>query len=634
MKKIILLFTIILGTFSYSQNTGRADITNAKNEKLILLSQKHEANYFKNYELAKSQYDPIIIDNISQKKSFLYGLGLDGTPIYMTNHNAGAAETVNTDKLYLNGGLGLDLSGNGMTVGMWELDASRNTHQDLVGRVTQGDFSIFLSSNDNTEHATHVAGTMISSGDNDANAKGMAYEANIIGYDITNDTSEMTTEAASGLLLSNHSYGIAAFNGTTLQIPLYYFGKYLNIARDIDELIDTAEYYLPVFSAGNDRQLQGFATNKGGYDMLVGRAISKNAISVAAVEEVTNYTSPFSVNMSAFSSWGPTDDGRIKPDIAAKGVNTYSLNSTSDSAYLTQSGTSMSAPSVTGTLLLLQEHYNNLNSSYMKASTLKGLISHTANEAGFSDGPDYEYGWGLLNAEAAANCISNDNSSSKIIEKTLNNSETYQAVVTATGTEPLMATISWSDPQGDVYNASESDMLDYSTPVLVNDLDIRITNTSTTYFPWFLNPGLPQVGAQTGDNIVDNIEKIEIANPSGDYTITVSHKGTLLNNMENFSLIVTGVSSYLNTEEFSASNLLVWPNPVSDKLNFRFNSQNSSNISVSLIDIQGREVYSNVLDGNNSIINESLDTNKFAQGVYILKIKQGPAQINKRVILE
>ncbi len=79
--------------------------------------------------------------------------------------------------------------------------------------------------------------------------------------------------------------------------------------------------------------------------------------------------------------------------------------------------------------------------------------------------------------------------------------------------------------------------------MLVNDLDLRITKDSTTYLPWILNPASPSAAAATGDNYRDNVEKIEIVAPAaGNYTIKVTHKGTLQNTSQAFSLIISGVT--------------------------------------------------------------------------------------------
>jgi hypothetical protein len=81
------------------------------------------------------------------------------------------------------------------------------------------------------------------------------------------------------------------------------------------------------------------------------------------------------------------------------------------------------------------------------------------------------------------------------------------------------------------------------TPKLVNDLDIRISDGVTTFKPWVLDPANPSVAATTGDNIRDNVEQVYIPNtiPGKAYTITISHKGTLVSGPQAYSLIVTGV---------------------------------------------------------------------------------------------
>ncbi|MDV7389891.1 S8 family serine peptidase, partial [Arthrospira platensis SPKY1] len=107
------------------------------------------------------------------------------------------------------------------------------------------------------------------------------------------------------------------------------------------------------------------------------------------------------------------------------------------------SGTSMAAPGVSGVLLLLQEHYSNVNNGdFMLAETAKGLILHTADEAGPSDGPDHMFGWGLINARRAAETISGNTISSIVEERTLTNGQTYTRDVFSVGNQPLMVSIS------------------------------------------------------------------------------------------------------------------------------------------------------------------------------------------------
>ncbi|MBN2024401.1 MAG: hypothetical protein JW809_16590, partial [Pirellulales bacterium] len=123
-------------------------------------------------------------------------------------HNANAAATTNTDDLQVGGSLGLDLTGEGYTVGMWEANENgivgttviRGSHDELTGRVTVVDSGSY------SNHATHVAGTIAASGVVGA-AEGMATEVAVRSYSADQDVDEMDA-AASILVASNHSYGI------------------------------------------------------------------------------------------------------------------------------------------------------------------------------------------------------------------------------------------------------------------------------------------------------------------------------------------------------------------------------------------------------------------------------------------
>ena len=453
-----------------------------------------------------------------------------GNPVYYTTDNVGAALTTRANRLNSGGSLGLNLDGQNMTIGIWDGGRVRTTHNLLTGRATQVDSPPSLSA-----HATHVGGTMMGNATASASAKGMASQANLRAYDWNSDGNEVTLAAANGLLISNHSYGS---DPDFVSIPEW--GKYDSEARFFDNVMFNAPYYLFVNSAGNSRNA-GYNDDKQGYDLLSGKSNSKNGLIVGAVNQVSNYTSPSSVVMSGFSSWGPTDDGRIKPDICGKGVNVRSSTSNSDNSYSSYSGTSMSSPNVAGTLLLLQQHHKNVKGGFMKAATLRGLAIHTADEAGTSPGPDYRFGWGLLNAERAAVLITAEGTQSYIQENVLRQGKSYSIDVEPIGAnQPIVATICWTDPAGSVI---QSNQIDLATPTLVNDLDIRITKGNAVNFPWKLNPAEVDEPAAKENNIVDNVEKIEIANPSGTYTVTVSHKGNLTNSLQNYSLIISGVAA-------------------------------------------------------------------------------------------
>ena len=483
----------------------------------------------------QAAWDMAVINNWKTKYNTTNGgivelirLDENNNPIYFTTDNVGAAITTRANKLNSGGSLGLSLDGQNMTIGVWDGGKVRSTHNLLTGRVTQIDNATALSA-----HATHVSGTMMGNTTASTSAKGMASQANLKAYDWNSDVSETTLAAANGLLLSNHSYGYDPDN-----VPVWNWGKYDSDARYFDNVMFNAPYYQFVNSAGNSRN-SGYNNSKSGYDLLAGKSISKNAIIVGAVNQVNNYTSSASVVMSSFSSWGPTDDGRIKPDICGKGVNVRSSTSNSDNSYSSYNGTSMSSPNVAGTLLLLQQHYKNVKGGFMRAATLRGLAIHTADEAGTDPGPDYRFGWGLLNAEKAANLITNEGTQSYIQENVLQQGKSFSFnIQPISASQPIIATICWTDPAGQIITSSQ---IDLATPNLVNDLDIRITKTNSTFFPWKLNPADVEEPATQGDNTVDNVEKIEVLNPSGSYTVTVSHKGTLTNGLQHYSLIISGV---------------------------------------------------------------------------------------------
>ena len=242
---------------------------------------------------------------------------------------------------------------------------------------------------------------------------------------------------------------------------------------------------------------------------------------------------------------GPVDDGRIKPDLVGKGVAVTSSVATGDAGYGTWQGTSMSSPNVAGTLALMQQHYQNTHmNAPMLSATLKGLSIHTANEAGTSIGPDYSFGWGLLNAEAAAELITVDSYGKNVInEQVLNGGATYTRNIYSDGINPLKVTICWTDPAGTPVNPpTDPELLNNRTPMLVNDLDLKITDGGTTYYPWKLDPDNPSNSATNNSkNNVDNVEQVFIQSPiTGTYTIQVNHDGTLTNGSQAFSIIVSG----------------------------------------------------------------------------------------------
>ncbi len=505
---------------------------------------------------------------------------VNGVPKYFTTHNKDAADTISTDECLPGGTSGLGLTGTGVTLGIWDGGGVRTTHQEFQGRVTQVD-----SPSELNWHSTHVAGTLVAAGVFPGGggypagqSKGMSPAAQLLAYEWNNDTVEMTAAAANGLRVSNHSYGLISgwYYDTGYSVWFWYgdvtvstvednwFGLYTVYSQEYDAIAHAYPYYLICKSAGNDRTDTGpgaggghyyynpqthrwqwsTATRNpdGPYDSIGTEGIAKNILTVAAVDDVFGgYHGADGVVMSSFSSWGPADDGRIKPDIAANGIALVSTYSASDYSYAIASGTSMSAPNASGSLGLLIQHWRQTRPGLgdLRSATLKALVIHTADEAGAALGPDYEFGWGLMNTLRAAQTISASATQPLAIsERVLSNGGTYTLNFFGDGGKELRVTLCWTDPPGN----PPGNLLDPPTPMLVNDLDLRVEDAAegVTYLPWTLNPAVPNAPATTGDNARDNVEQIVIPYPGAHpYTLRVSHKGTLTGGSQAYSMILS-----------------------------------------------------------------------------------------------
>ena len=547
-RNYFLLLSIIFvccNVFGQSQADIKKIIANYDMVKLkkteAFYREKQEADKRKAVAVALTKNWPLIIKSDDGNFSELMRLSPDGFPLYYATQNVNAAKSTRANHLNTGGSLGLNLNGQGMVVREWDSGNVRTSHTAFGGRVTVIDDPTNAATDG---HSTHVCGTMVASA-SPASVKGMAYQANARTFNWNSDDSEAISEAQLGMLISNHSYGTPiTSNGTTL--PSWFIGSYSSDAYIWDELAYNAPYYLPVMAAGNDGQNNNnLEPISFGYDKLVSNKTAKNNLVVASCEDVTAATdgtvNPSSIIISSFSSQGPTDDFRVKPDITGNGSNLTSTSNTSNTATATISGTSMSSPNIAGTLVLIQQHYKNLTNSFMRAATLKGLACHTADDGG-DVGPDPVFGWGLLNAKKAVETITANGLTSWISEENLNTGRAFSMTVNSNGTAPLIASITWTDLPGVVNNGTLP--ANDTTAALVNDLDIRITKNTTTYFPWKLNsdPSLPAV--RTGDNNVDNVEQVKIDAPTaGQYTITVSSKGTLVTGSQKYSLVITGINS-------------------------------------------------------------------------------------------
>lgn len=540
-RRLLFLTLSTFSIYAFSQTKQETEKIKKSYDlnKLQNLSKKYSTEYFqeKQKALALAQQKGWRIKYTDSNGSFyeLVKVTKDGHPLYYKTDNSDAALSTRTNYLNNGGGLGLNLEGQGMTAHVWDGGLARASHQEYDGIGGDNRYSVGDETTTLNFHGAHVTGTIIASGV-DPEAKGMAPQAKAVGYYWDNDLSEMATAAANGMLLSNHSYGFP-LDG----VPAWMAGAYISVSRGADEIMYNSPYYLQVTSAGNSGNDNTSNTSplNGAtfFDKLTGMSTSKNNLVIANAQDA-DINADGSLNfvlINSGSSEGPTDDLRIKPDIAGNGTSLHSSLETSDTSYGRLTGTSMSSPNVCGSLLLIQQHYNNTYGSFMLGATLKALALHTADDAGII-GPDAVWGWGLLNAKKMAETVSDVDLFSEIKELELAEGETYTFTVKADGTNPLIASINWTDLPGTVNGG----VANLSTPLLVNDLDLRVSNATDTFFPWRLT------GVETNekaDNTVDPYERVDVGVGSGEYTITVTHKGTLTGGSQKFSLIVTGITS-------------------------------------------------------------------------------------------
>jgi len=461
----------------------------------------------------------------------------NGKPLYNKPLGHPASIALRVDSLKTDGGLNLNMTGAGYEkIGLWE-SYHPYSHAEYNGRLITGDGG---NSKQTFTHSTATAGIITSTGLN-SNAIGIANESKLKVFSTVNRLGEMAAEAGNGMELASYSY----------ETRQYYSGT----EADIDTIAFAGPNFLLFQAAGND-----------GSDTpgeVMGQ--QKNSVTVGAVK-IINPPHYFSNEiLRGSSSMGPTIDGRIKPDLVAPFYGDDLCNQNQPSGYTSSASpaTSWTTAAGAGVGVLLQQYYQDThNSQILRSSALKGLLVQTAFEAGSSPGPDYEFGWGMINAKKAVNFINYDRFYSDVIEdEILQNGNVYQKQIYSDGSKPIKITICWIDPPAAASGSSDT------SPKLINDLDLRIKKDGTTYYPWVLDSESPFNSATKGDNSIDNVEQVLVETPeAGIYTIEVSHKNNLSNDgiltdgNQMFSIITDG-----NNHCISGSIVL---NSDTGKLNF------------------------------------------------------------------
>jgi len=571
-----------------------------------------------------------------------------GEPLYIKRrHGKSANDITRASELKAGGDLNLNLYGEGITVGVWDEDGIMKDHVEFIKSETGASIietpAPYESQEITNSHPTSVVSCIISNGvwhDFSHDFSGLAPNLEkLIYYDWNADIQEINEQLQSNtdFILSNHSYGTIIFDEDgELAISPESIGYYSSISKTIDQILNVYPYYTMILASGNDGDESYTSLGQAleGIDLMVDYNVSKNSISVGSIN---NQNFPWAeTTLSDFSSGGPTNDGRIKPEIMSLGegyrVAGWNEDDSEDKdSYFIVNGTSFASPSLTGGSALLQQHYSSIHDSYMLSSTLKALLCHSADDIlkwGNSElnyiGPDSRTGYGVVNLKRAAEIISDDETNPLTIhEFELSNNETYEILFSSNGNEKLITTISWNDPYAEIDQEKD----------LVNDIDLRISNNVSTFFPWVLDSTNYINPAIKDDNSVDVIEKIEIENPNGDYLITVSHKGTL-ESSQKVSLIISGNGNLTlsrNNYEFEDKKLLIYPIPATKILNIRSLIQDAGIVSVKLIDLNSRVVYRHNQFDEPLI---QIPTHNLEKGVYFVTVEFENYTLSKKITLQ
>ena len=408
-----------------------------------------------------------------------------------------------------------NLNGEGVVVMVYDGGFALDSHSDFGGRLTVRD-SAGLS-----DHATHVSGTIGGDGSINPLYTGMAPAATIESYGFEQegglsegflytdpgDLAEDYGDAINnhGAVLANNSIGTnTAWNG----FPCEWTGNYGITSNLIDSVVrgDLGGEIRIIWANGNER---GTSNCGNAYVSTAPPACAKNHITVGAINSNDE-------SMTSFSSWGPTDDGRIKPDISAPGCQSNDdggvTSCSSSGGYNSKCGTSMASPTVTGISALIMQDWRNQFplADDMRSSTLKALLAHTAEDK-FNVGPDNQYGYGSVRVVHAIDHMRAEN----FAEREISHGETLEMLVYVQEQSDVKVTIAWDDVPA----------TPLVLPSLVNDIDLTLIDPNgNVCFPWTLdqaNPGEPAI--QTRADHVNNIEQVHIAKASpGVYRIQIN----------------------------------------------------------------------------------------------------------------
>tara|TARA_B100000686_G_scaffold281016_1_gene302491 strand:+ start:2151 stop:6644 length:4494 start_codon:yes stop_codon:yes gene_type:complete len=415
-------------------------------------------------------------------------------------------------------------------------------HGDFGGRIVQRiDVANDGSTSDPSDgHGTHVACTVLGSGFRTSTYAGVAPEAELYMQAMEDqDTGALSSPGIYSLLNSAYSSGGARIH-TNSWGGWNSGGDYTTQSEDADDRTSTWDQYWTydgmtvLFAAGNERD-----------DGISPPGTAKNVITVGA--HVNRYSATAEDEMYYWSSRGPTDDGRIKPDIVAAGdyVRSCKAQEASDAPdnlndqwYVEYSGTSMATPVAAGASALVREYLMEIaQRPDPQGALVKAMLILGAEDMGTRDIPNNDEGWGRLNL---VNTLLPDSEFGDVgifvddrTRLSSGQEASYNFDVTRSG-EPLKIVLAWSDYPGSTFSGTQ----------LRNDLDLEVTSPTgaVTYLGNDFTNGKSTTGGSKDSK--NNVEVVLIDSAqTGIWNVKVkdsAHGGS--RTYQPFSIAVRGVN--------------------------------------------------------------------------------------------
>lgn len=369
-------------------------------------------------------------------------------------------------------------------------------HIDFTGRLTDH------TTSQGGTHGDMTGGIAVGAGNVDPTAIGMGTGAylhmyRINGYPQINNA--IPNYDTLGIVITSTSYSQGCG------------GVYDGSAQFLDQGVDSIPVLLHVFSAGNSANSScsnkyGSITDANGYhygNITGGRKAAKHSIATANME--------YDDDRTLSSSRGPCEDGRLKPDISAHG--TGQISTSPNNSYAPGGGTSAAAPGIAGVSTMLYQAYKDLNNGQNPPSSLiKNILLNSADDLG-RPGPDYDFGWGRVNARRALEVLEDIN---YLTDQVAQMDTMVHTLSIPNGVKEVKVMLYWHDPAG-------SPM---ASKALVNDLDLRVFQGNTNWYPWQLSTDAHidslQKNAWKGSDHINNMEQVAWNNPAaGSYSIEI-----------------------------------------------------------------------------------------------------------------